>query len=171
MINKAYRGNKKGFTLVELIVVIAIIGILAAILVPSMMDYVKKSRLQTANANAKTAYTAAVAYIAEQETMGNNVTSLFGSTGKFNAGYIKVRASALNDGDQQVANALLQNGNEAGYFNISYTTLLNGNKSVVAHWQKTTSDDIMGQYPDPIKWSKWKSGHNGWSITTYVSPG
>lgn len=108
MIAIAHSGNKKGFTLVELIVVIAIIGVLAAILIPSMMDYVKKSRLQTANSNAKTAYTAACTYIAEQETMGNGVDSLFGSTGKFNAGYIKVRASALNEGDQQVANALLE---------------------------------------------------------------
>ncbi|MBQ4465749.1 MAG: prepilin-type N-terminal cleavage/methylation domain-containing protein, partial [Oscillospiraceae bacterium] len=33
----------KGFTLVELIVVIAIIGVLAAILVPSMLGYVKKA--------------------------------------------------------------------------------------------------------------------------------
>ena len=30
--------NKKGFTLVELVVVIAIIGVLAAILVPTMMS-------------------------------------------------------------------------------------------------------------------------------------
>lgn len=35
---------KKGFTLIEIIVVIAIIGVLAAILVPSMIGYVRKSR-------------------------------------------------------------------------------------------------------------------------------
>lgn len=41
--------SKKGFTLVELVVVIAIIGVLAAILVPTMLGVVQDSRITSAD--------------------------------------------------------------------------------------------------------------------------
>lgn len=48
--------NKKGFTLIELIVVIAILAILALILVPSISNYIAKATQAKNEANARTIY-------------------------------------------------------------------------------------------------------------------
>lgn len=52
------KNTKKGFTLVELIVVIAIIGVLAAILVPSLLGYVRAAKLKADVGTAKRLYEA-----------------------------------------------------------------------------------------------------------------
>lgn len=50
------KNNKKAFTLIELIVVIAIIGVLVAILVPVMGNFVGSAQDTTLQANARTIY-------------------------------------------------------------------------------------------------------------------
>ena len=65
--------NKKGFTLVELVVVIAIIGALAAILVPTMMSYIRKAKLKGANSNAKIVFNTVNAVTFDMQCEGNDI--------------------------------------------------------------------------------------------------
>lgn len=58
--------NKKnrGFTLIELIVVIGILAILAALAIPAVSGYLENSKARTNVSNAKIIYNAAQAYLA-----------------------------------------------------------------------------------------------------------
>lgn len=57
----------KAFTLLEMIVVMAIIGILASIIIPSTVDQMRSSRIETANVRAEEIYRAAQNYLTDKQ--------------------------------------------------------------------------------------------------------
>ena len=145
--------NKKGFTLVELVVVIAIIGVLAAILVPSMMGYVKKSRLKTANGNAKTAYNTAAGALADLETSGVQVTSLEIKNVDCTAGGSPAEIDDVADEaagqkyvEEVVKQALGANGGDGGYVSVVGNT--KANDVWYAAWHRKSGDKLVGRYPE-----------------------
>ena len=54
--------KQKGFTLIELMIVVAIIGILAAVAIPGFMSYIKNSKTSEAKTNLKAIADGAISY-------------------------------------------------------------------------------------------------------------
>ncbi|MCF7355138.1 pilin [Vibrio sp. CK2-1] len=71
---------QKGFTLIELMIVVAVIGVLAAIAIPQYQDYVKKGALGSALATATSLKTNVEDYIASEGTFPDVAATSSGSS-------------------------------------------------------------------------------------------
>jgi prepilin-type N-terminal cleavage/methylation domain-containing protein len=73
--------NRKGFTMIELMVVVVIVGVLAAVAVPMYGKYVKNARMTEATARIGEIVTASKAWAVENEDASGNPVWPSGSGG------------------------------------------------------------------------------------------
>ncbi|MCA9559190.1 MAG: prepilin-type N-terminal cleavage/methylation domain-containing protein [Myxococcales bacterium] len=59
----------KGFTLIELMIVVAIIGILAAVAIPAFMKYIRRSKTSEATMNIRKLFDSSVSYFNEEQAL------------------------------------------------------------------------------------------------------
>ena len=141
--------NNKGFTLVELIVVLVILAILAAILVPALLGWIDKAREKQITNNAEAALVA---------TQGK-VTECYGNYSNPN----RFKFSTASVKDDNVNN--LADINDPGA-TITYTTTWasTGSANTAKSSYKLTSFSYTSG--DKKKTATWDPNHGTWTVKT-----
>lgn len=106
--------NNKGFSLVELIIVIAIMAILAGALAPALIKYINKSRRSADISNADTIRTACQTAMSDEDAMvaiGKGVTGASVSDLKSSYGAFSTEISSIL-GNSTITSKYFDKGNE-----------------------------------------------------------
>lgn len=135
---KKAKENKKGFTLAELLIVVAIIAVLVAISIPIFTTQLEKARESTDAANLRAAYATASVKVLESES-------------KVSAGPVKMTQKtagfASDVKDQKIGNKLLSDCSAAvnGMYYVTVDT--NGNVDFETQATGTVVDPTTGATP------------------------
>lgn len=133
-------GKRKGFTLTELIIVLAIIGILTAILIPSWGYYLQRSRIRSQNYKAKVIFNAAQTVVTDLEFSERHYNSFGGTNAKK---YIYTPAGTSDSSNEWY---FYYNGNRGFQCNASCAEITQdpnkGNATAITQWNNKIQSSI-----------------------------
>lgn len=149
--------SKKAFTLIELMIVVAIIGILAAVAIPAFMRYIRRSKASEATMNIRKMYDASITYFMGEQSARNGailprqfpvtvvstppVKACNGNTSQ----KIEPNADAWNAGTWQ---ALSFSVEDPHYYQYGFTSAGTGSEAAfTAHgWGDLNCDDVFSTF-------------------------
>jgi len=146
--------NKKGFTLIELMIVVAIIGILAAIAIPNFLKFQAKSKQSEAKTNLKAVLTAETSYFGEYNQYGT-----FNTVNWSPVGTRQLYAYFITDGTTPEYNSAPVvypgtanwQGFTPGFTTIDFTAGAAGNidsDAIIDVWTITPENDLFNRTDD-----------------------
>jgi len=135
---------QKGFTLIELMIVVAIIGILAAVAIPAYQDYIARAQVSEAVSLSASAKTPLAEYFSDKGVWPTNASDVMGNmAGKYTS------TVTLGSGAGATTTSITVTARiKTAGVNTSITSgLLNlATSDAGKTWTCTTGSDLLGKY-------------------------
>ncbi|WP_268884890.1 pilin [Kangiella shandongensis] len=138
--------KQAGFTLIELMIVVAIVGILAAVAIPAYQDYIKRSKMSEVMATAGACKTSISEYAASNNELPATTASAGCSSGSQYVADLQVATGVITVTSQNIGTGA--DGQAVLLTPVTSTgaAVTNANPDQIGGWNCTNAGGVESEY-------------------------